>query len=181
MADAAVDVTDGPEPLAKELQSRLPQVKKAASPLLHSLLRTAIEVTAADFGTVQVFDRSTRSLKIAAHQGFSLEFLRFFSLVHSNDTACGSALNSGSRIIVEDVANDPIFEDKPSGEMVLRANCRAVQSTPLITASGQLIGVVSTHCRKPGRPRAAALLALDRATKDYVAKLEMAGVINRRQ
>ncbi len=52
---------------------------------------------------------------------------------------------------------------------------RAVQSTPLVGASGQLLGVLSTYYRKPGPLSAAKLLALDQVTEEYAARLERNG------
>ncbi len=173
MADVAVDVTAGPEPLVKELRSRLSPLRKARASLLHEFLQASIKASGADFGNIQLFDPSTRTLKIIAQQGFSEEFLRFFAVVHGNNTACGSALSSGSRVVVEDVANDAIFKGKPSGEMMMRANAFAVQSTPLIGASGRLLGVASTHYRKPGVP-SADLASLGRVIEEYVTKMEPA-------
>ena len=172
LADASVDVTDGSEPLVNELRARLRLGIRPFGPLLPEFLHAAIEASGADFGNIQLLESPTQTLRIAAQHGFSQEFLRFFEVVHGSDTACGSALSCGSRVVVEDVAADAIFKGKASGEIMLRANARAVQSTPLIGASGQLTGIVSTHYRKPGPPSAAGLLALDRVVLDYVSKME---------
>src|SRR5262249_10545291 len=42
-----------------------------------------------------------------------------------------------------------------------RSNIRAVQSTPLISRSGQLLGMISTHWREPHQPTERALRRLD--------------------
>jgi hypothetical protein len=172
LADVSVDVTDGPELLVNELRTRLPLVHKTSAPLLQQFLQAAIKASGADFGNIQLFDSATRTLRIAAQHGFSGEFLRFFKVVYGTDTSCGSAADTRSRVIVEDVCSDAIFAGNESGEMVLRANVRAVQSTPLIGESGQLLGVLSTHYRKPGVPSAAMLVELDRVTQDHVTQME---------
>jgi hypothetical protein len=43
---------------------------------------------------------------------------------------------------MDDVADDPIFRGTKSKEIVLGEGVRAVQSIPLTTASGKLVGVV---------------------------------------
>lgn len=171
LADVAVDVTKGSGALVEELRFRLGHIKRL--PFLSQLLSRAIEVTGADFGNIQLIDPATHDLRIATQRGFSEEFLRFFAVVHGNDTACGSALYSGSRVIVENVATAPIFRGRPSGEMMLRANSYAVQSTPLIATSGELLGMVSTHFRKPTRIAESSLVALDQLTEGYAARLEI--------
>lgn len=114
------------------------------------LLNSVIEVTGADFGNVQLLDSSEHVLRIVAHQGFDNEFLNYFETVRAESgCACGAAMERQTRLMVADVASDPIFDD-PARHVLSRANVRAVQSTPLIDAEGNLIGVVSTHYREPG-------------------------------
>ncbi len=172
LADASIDVTHGSEPLLNVLQTRLTLVHRTSEPLLKEFLQAAMQATGADFGNIQLFDSSSQTLRIAAQHGFSEEFLRYFEVVHGNDTACGSAAKAHSRVIVEDVRSDAIFAGKESGEMMLRANARAVQSTPLVGASGQLLGVLSTHYRKPGPLSAAKLLSLDGLVLNRVRYIE---------
>jgi len=119
------------------------------SPWIRGLLAAAIEVSGAEFGNVQLFDSKSESLKIVAQQGFKRDFLSFFDQVHDGATACGAAMKERSRILVSDVGSDPIFFGKEPGEVMLRAGVNAVQSTPLIAPSGNVIGIVSTHYHRP--------------------------------
>ena len=54
------------------------------------------------------------------------------------------------RVIVEDVQTDPGFA--PHRQIAAAAGFRAVQSTPLFSRSGELLGMISTHFRQPHRP-----------------------------
>lgn len=139
---------------------------------LPELLRSAIEVCAADFGNIQLFDSSGQALRIVAQHGFGREFLRFFAIVRDQEAACGTAMRLRSRMIVTEVSSDPIFKGSRAGEVVLRANVNAVQSTPLIEASGQLLGVLSTHYRRPGGPSRRELQELDRVIAPYKRIME---------
>jgi PAS domain S-box-containing protein len=114
---------------------------------LLALLDAAIEFTGADKGNVQLFDQDTEVLRLIAHRGFDAPFLTFFETVGaSHSAACGSAIAERARVIVEDVSTSPIFRGTPSLQVMLDADVRAVQSTPLLTGEGQLIGMISTHC-----------------------------------
>ena len=116
---------------------------------LEKILHDAIEMADADFGNLQLFDVANRTLRIAVHRGFSDEFLRFFGTVYVGEgCACGTALKERKRVIVGDVMRDPIF-DKDTRNTLLADNVRAVQSMPLFTREGQLIGVLSVHYRYP--------------------------------
>ena len=49
------------------------------------------------------------TLKIVAQRGFEAPFLAFFNTVHDGLAACGTAMQRGERVIVEDVAASPLF------------------------------------------------------------------------
>ena len=127
---------------------------------LSDVLDTAIAIHTAQFGTLQVFDRESSSLRIAAQRGFGAKFLDYFREVRCDDgCACGRASN-GSRVVVFDVTTDPEFE--PHREIALEAGFRAVQSTPIQRRDdGALLGVLSTHFREPKAPSVNALIQTD--------------------
>jgi PAS domain S-box-containing protein len=129
--------------------------------LLGEILDAAMQITRADFGNIQLLDRSDGGLRIHEQRGFGPEFLDFFNSVHEGMAACGTALESGQRVIVADVANDPIFKGTAAREVMLRAKAVAVQSTPLLARSGELLGVLSTHYSSIHRPNDRDLRQLD--------------------
>lgn len=120
---------------------------------LSQMVARAIEIVGADMGSVQVLDPYANNLRIAAQVGFSRRFLDFFDTVEHHQCACGMALSLGQRVIVDDLANDPIFRGTAAREIILDEGVRAVQSIPLRTLSGQLVGVLSTHFRIAKPPR----------------------------
>ena len=119
---------------------------------LTEVLKRAIATTRADMGNIQLLDPSGASLRIQVQLGFDQRFLDFFDKVHDGEAACGTALAIGTQVVVEDVTESPIFLGADSLEVMLDARARAVQSTPLISASGYVIGMLSTHYRRPTRP-----------------------------
>jgi len=134
----------------QELSTRLIRTG-AFSELLNEILDAAISITGADMGNIQFLD-TDGALRIAAHRGFSAPFQNFFEAVRHEEAACGSALSRRERVVVEDVANSPVFVGTPALEAMLEAEAHAVQSTPLVSRSGQLLGMFSTHYRTPRRP-----------------------------
>ncbi|WP_420888201.1 GAF domain-containing protein [Bradyrhizobium brasilense] len=76
--------------------------------------------------------------------GLSEEFLNCFRRVTIRDgCACGRALFNRQPVILDDVTMDLRF--LPFRDIAGRAGFKAVQSTPLMTHSGALVGVLSTH------------------------------------
>ena len=149
-----------------------PYMRFGRSALFSEFLASIIKATSADFGSVQLFDSTDRVLRIVAYHGFGSEFLDYFNTVSdSKECVCGAAMNGRSRIVVTDVATDPVFSDETRG-VLLRANVRSVQSTPLIDPLGKFVGMVSTHCTRPGSPKPGVLGYVDNLAASFLAKLE---------
>jgi hypothetical protein len=109
-----------------------------------------LALTGADFGNVQIFDPATGALAIAAHSGFSAEFLEYFTVVDDDHAACGRAAGIGAQAVIVDVDTDPGFAPHPG--IAAATGFRSVQSTPPLDYSGRLTWMVSTHFRRPHRP-----------------------------
>jgi GAF domain-containing protein len=149
-----------------------PYLRFAGNALLREFLASVIDATAADFGTVQLFDSTNRVLRIVAQHGFESEFLNYFDTVsNSKECVCGAAMKGRSHIVVTDVATDPLFSDE-SRSVLLRANVRSVQSTPLIDPLGKFVGMVSTHRSRPGCTMPDVLGCVDKISASFFAKIE---------
>jgi len=140
---------------------------------LDEVLAAAIAFTGADKGNIQLFDPASDALVIVAHRGFNESFLRFFASVHDENAACAVAMHSAQRVIVEDVTRSEIFSGKSSLQVLLDAGVRAVQSTPLVSSAGEVLGMISTHFSVPHHPGERALRFMDllaRQTADYLER-----------
>ncbi len=129
--------------------------------LLQAVLDAAVAVTDAQKGTLQLYDESSQSLRIVSHRGFEQPFLDHFAVVHDGPAAYGEALERHERVIVEDVMESPIFLGTPTMAIMNAANVRAVQSTPMSTRDGRLLGMLATHWAEPCRPSESTLQMLD--------------------
>jgi PAS domain S-box-containing protein len=143
--------------------------------LLDQILDAAIDITGADKGNIQLLDNDGHTLRITTQRGFSRDFLDFFSQVHKGEAACGTVLKRMERVIVEDVMTSPIFVGTPALKVMLSAGCRAVQSTPLLTRAGHLLGIFSTHYGVPWRFTERYLRLLDllaRQAADFIERFQ---------
>src|SRR5262249_19345741 len=94
------------------------------------------------------------------HRGFQQEFLDFFlEVTAADDSACGRALRSGERIVIEDVEADTLYI--PFHPIARAAGYCAVQSTPIISREGALLGTLATHFRSVHKPDDQDLHLLD--------------------
>jgi PAS domain S-box-containing protein len=124
------------------------------------ILAGAIELLGADMGAIRIFDATQGVLKIGAYRGFDQEFLDFFREVSAaDDSACGRVLRSGKRMVIEDVEADTLYA--PFHPIARAAGYRAVQSTPIISREGALLGTLATHFRSVHKPAEHDLHLLD--------------------
>ena len=140
---------------------------------LDAIIDAAIAVMKAEKGNIHLLDPAAGGPVIAAQRGFGPAFLRFFETVRTDDSTCGAAIDSRERVVVEDVLESGIFIGRPSLQMILDAGVRSVASTPLISSSGTLLGMISTHWTRPHRPSERELGFLDllvRQSADYLER-----------
>jgi PAS domain S-box-containing protein len=165
-----------------ELSSRLWTMRSLREGL-DEMLAATIEMLGADFGNIQLLNVNSGVLTIEAQRGFKQDFLQFFRQVSAIDnSACGRALRSGERIIVEDVELDALFA--PMLHVIRAADYRAVLSTPLIGRGGQPLGMISTHFRSVHRPSEADLRRLDlyaRQASDFIERCRTDEALHRAQ
>lgn len=118
--------------------------------VLHDLLRSATELSGADYGAVQLRDPVHGGLIIEGQQGFGRDFLDFFSYIDDAGTACGTTVAKRSQTFVDDVATSPIYTAQDR-VVVLDAGVRSVLSTPLRDTEDRVVGAVTAHFAAPRR------------------------------
>ena len=119
--------------------------------ILNRALNIGMQVSGAPLANIQLVNGKGGYLEIAAQHGFDDRFLKFFQRVGMEDeSVCGRALRAKRPILVEDVAEDR--DIAPCRDALLAAGARAISSTPLISSSGVLLGMLSTHFPTKHRP-----------------------------
>ena len=119
-------------------------------PLLDEILGVATAVEGTQMGLLSLSDPDAAGLRVGASTGLDETFLKAREFTKTGFGACGTSFAERRRVIVEDIETDPICE--PFREVLRAAGIKAVHSTPLITRSGKLIGVLTTHFRHQHRP-----------------------------
>lgn len=139
--------------------------------VLANALWKAVATEGADMGNVQLFERRTGELRIAAQCGFGLDFLDHFAVVRREDgSVCGRAMIDGGTVAVADVTTDPLFV--PHRAIARSARFRAVQSTPLLARNGRFVGMLSMHFRRPRSLSRAALQRTEHEARRVAALIE---------
>jgi PAS domain S-box-containing protein len=145
--------------------------------IYHHVLDAAIELMFAHMGSMQVFHQERGELRLLAQKGFHPESAAYWEWVRlDSGSTCGMALSAGCRVIVPDIEACEAMVGTADLDAYRRSGIRAVQSTPLIARSGRLLGMISTHWRKPHRPSERELQPLDvlaRQAADLIERNEV--------
>jgi PAS domain S-box-containing protein len=145
--------------------------------LYKHVLNAAIELMSADMGSMQVFHPERGELRLLVERGFHPESTAYWQWVRlDSGSTCGMALSAGCRVIVPDIEACEAMVGTDDLDAYRRSGIRAVQSTPLVARSGHLLGMISTHWRKPHRPTEHELQPLDvlaRQAADLIERNEV--------
>ena len=134
----------------------------------------------AELGNVRLLDPGTRELRIVAQRGFGKDYLERFSSVGANSgEVCAKAAQQGKRVIVEDVQSEAQFAHYRA--IATTAGFRGIQSTPIMSRRGELLGVLSTYFRDPQHPSERALRMIDLYARQAAEFLEHMGLETSRQ
>jgi PAS domain S-box-containing protein len=135
-------------------------LKRDLRAALEEILAGAIELMGAEMGTIRILDATRGVLKIETHRGFKQDFIDTFAEVPAaGNSPCGRASQSGERMVVDDVEADELFA--PFRALARAAGFRAVQSTPIMSREGALLGTLATHFRSAHKPADQDLRLLD--------------------
>src|SRR5215471_16309171 len=98
-----------------ELSTHLVREENKFETCYDEITRTAVAISGADKGNLQLFDETSRSLRIVAQHGFGEEFLKYFENVDDHVAAsCGTAMVSSEQVVVDDVLTSEIFVGQPA-------------------------------------------------------------------
>jgi PAS domain S-box-containing protein len=140
--------------------------------ILDETLRTATAIENTDMGMISLADPEAGGLQLTTSLGFEPDFLSLVQRSASGFGAVGVCYAEKRRVVVEDSEIDPIFDEYRDAARL--AGFRAVHSTPLITRTGRLIGVLSTHFRSPRKPTDRAMHLVDLCARHAVEFIESA-------
>lgn len=150
---------------ARKLQQTSTQLIEAGDidALYELILDAASAIMRSDFATMQRVDDANSELVLLGYRGFSADAAAAWQCVPfaSASTTCAMAMRTGRRSIAEDFLTTEFMAGTPDLENLLSAALRSAQSTPLQTRDGRMVGVISTHWRKPHAPSRRELANLD--------------------
>lgn len=118
--------------------------------LFQQIVYAALEITGADMGNIQVLGEVSGELEMVACCSHGMDLPECCKRRGKENAVCGIASMRAERLVIDDLTQHPVIMGV-SLDSLLAAGVRAVQSTPLFTRGGRLVGMLSTHCRHPRR------------------------------
>ena len=150
--------------------SEMPIKTSGIQPLLQEIMYAAVAIVDANFGTLQLLEDD--SLRIVSHYGHKQPFLDFFASAENVASVCGAAMQRWERVIVEDVEISSLFVGTPSLDVMRKAGVRAVQSTPIVSRIGELLGILTTQWDVPYSPNEHDLWRIDLLVRQAADMIE---------
>ncbi len=140
---------------AKTLQSISTRLisESTSESLYDQVLGAAIELMASDAACLQMLAADNTSLRLLAWTNFPPDCVPFWEQVAAGaGSTCSKALSDDERVVVADIEACDFMAGTQEQLEYRRAGVRAVQSTPLRSRTGRLLGMLSTHWRTPHIP-----------------------------
>jgi two-component sensor histidine kinase/integral membrane sensor domain MASE1 len=134
---------------------------------LDKVIEAAVAISGANRGYLQFLNPATGTLMLAAQRGFTEPALKLFHQIRET-----SGVASAHRMIIEDLRTDEKLSAQLSRGLV-DAGVRAVTTTPLLSSTGKVLGIVSTLFDTPHHPGERELRLMDllaRQTADYLER-----------
>jgi PAS domain S-box-containing protein len=133
--------------------------------LYEKLMDAAQVIMGSDFASMQeyhVHRGDAGELKLLTFRGFNPDAAKFWQWVGANSACqCGVAYRTLKRVVVPDVEACTFLADTADLKAFRAAGIRAAQSTPLLSRSGKLVGMLSTHWAAPHDPTERDLRLVD--------------------
>jgi len=157
--------------------------------LYGKIVEAAITITGSQFGTMQRLrptdDPSGHGgeLELLAHRGLPPAAVGFWQWVSPRAySSCTLALKLGQRAIIPDFEAWDDIAGTPDLQAFRDTGIRSAQTTPLLSRTGELLGMISTHWDRPHQPSERDLRLLDilaRQAADLLERTIVEGTLRR--
>jgi PAS domain S-box-containing protein len=127
---------------------------------LEEILTVALEYMGTEKGNIQLVSKTDNRLELAVYRQHGSAFLQHLQL-SSAESVVHKAFNERVRLILPDIRKEELLEGKEELDILLGDKIQALQSTPMMSRQGQVIGIINTYYAEPHRPSLNAFRQLD--------------------
>ncbi len=169
--------------LLQDLSTRLIQ-EDDVDALYDHVLITVMKILHADFGSIQIYHPEhgpEGAVRLHCHRGFDGFDLSAWEWVAAGArSSCGLAIRTRRRVVLKDVLQSELMAGGRYLEDYRNIGVRAVQTTPLLSRTGALLGLFSAYWRAPRELTPSESRCLDiiaRQTADLVERTQSEGAL----
>ncbi|OYW70276.1 MAG: hypothetical protein B7Z37_31260 [Verrucomicrobia bacterium 12-59-8] len=112
----------------------------------------AAAVMRSDMASLRILDRKKNQMRLLAFKGFSPEAAAYMEGIDVDAKKSGAHFANVQRVVVADVAKASHPLGPKEIEFLNALGIQALQATPLMSRSGALVGLLSTHWKHPHEP-----------------------------
>jgi signal transduction histidine kinase/ActR/RegA family two-component response regulator len=149
--------------------------------LYDTIIDAATVIMQSQFASMQIFDPESRELRALNVRGFDAQMMELWKSVSLDSSRiCAKVMGTGEWVMVSDVNASDLLTGSEDREVFLRLGVRAVQSTPLYSRTGELLGMISTYWNEPHQPSERAqrlLVILARQAADLIERRRSADAL----
>lgn len=121
-----------------------------------NIVDSAVALMHSDYASLQMLfpERGPGGeLLLLSFRGFNSQAARFWQWVRADSqSTCGIALRETERVVAPEIAACGFMAGSEDQKVYLQTGIHACQTTPLISPSGNVVGMISTHWRTPHQP-----------------------------
>jgi PAS domain S-box-containing protein len=141
--------------------------------ILDALCRLVEELASGSLSSVLMLDPSTNCLRHGAAPSLPSSYADAIdgSEIGPSAGSCGTAAYRGERVIVSNIATDPLWAD--FRDLALAHGLRACWSTPILSSEGKVLGTFAIYYREPRNPTPQEHHVIERIT--HLASIAIGG------
>ena len=137
-------------------------IQQDGNGLYDAILDAAMRLLRSDMATMQMYEAAGDGLRMLTSRGFDARHIPLFDWVGRDEgTSCATALRARSRVIIPDIEISEHVVGTPAYEPLCLCGIRTAHSTPLVSRSGAIIGMITNHWREPHTPTERSLALVD--------------------
>jgi PAS domain S-box-containing protein len=126
------------------------------------ILEAAMDIMHSDMGSIQMYDSEKEELVLKWHENFHPESAAYWKVVTADSSSTyGIALAKAERVIITDLDKYESLKGTKDEYYYKLSGIQSVQSTPVISRSGKILGMFSNHWKQPYQPSQQKLRLLD--------------------
>ena len=158
--------------LLQQVSSRLIEEENIEK-LYGQIIEVAKAIMHSDAVIMQEYVPEKKSLYLLASEGFNPNTINAYKWINMQDkTSCAIAMKEHKHIIIPDVESCDFLDGADVLEVYRMSNIRSVQSTPLISRSGEIVGMISNYWKKVHQPSERDFAMLEVITRQAADLLE---------